>query len=364
MKFWAWILTLIFFTCNNFCSRQAQADTETQKWVLLDGQVLIEVPISWEPASAAILNLQSEGAGYLDAALTHPDNMAGMSYSYRTENLDITNTKLVQRDLKRVMLERGWKIKWATPVQIGGKNFATVHCTRTIKGLYVENFLAATPVGEKLLVLHFMGAGRNSGPRLRQGERALSTVVFAENEAGLASKGFKILDLPKTMPGAGYSKMPAWKLAEITANTGESQGYATFPQTGVKLIQPLGFERAEKFDGFIQLNGQASLRLFNFRKYPSELITNYSAKNLLERGMVLLSKEDLHIEGMSGALIGVTEFKDTQQFYKWIVILGEKKSSLVVNAEFLNSESDEFSDMMKVVALSCRFDDPLAPPPE
>lgn len=137
--------------------------------------------------------------------------------------------------------------------------------------------------------------------------------------------------------------------------------YISFPAAGVKLIRPDGFDDAENFHGFQQPSTQSSVMVLMIPGPFSETTGGFTAEQLKTRGMTLVSKKHVEIDGNTGVLIGVTQTAYGTEFAKWIVAFGNEKETKMVTATFPKAHTDKLSAQLKSVVLSARLD--IAAPP-
>ena len=141
------------------------------------------------------------------------------------------------------------------------------------------------------------------------------------------------------------------------------QQYVSFPAVGVKLVRPSGFDDAENFHGFQQPSTQSSVMVLMIPGPFAETTRGFTAEQLKTRGMTLLSKEDVVIDGNSGVLLSVTQDAYGTEFAKWILSFGNDKETRMVTATFPKSDDTILSDELKAVVLGTKRDDAPAPTP-
>jgi len=137
--------------------------------------------------------------------------------------------------------------------------------------------------------------------------------------------------------------------------------YISFPAAGVKLIRPDGFDDAENFHGFQQPSTQSSVMVLRIPGPFSEITDAFTAERLKARGMTLVSKANVEIDGNAGVLLGVTQTAYGTEFAKWILAFGNEKETKIVTATFPKAHQDKLSAQLKSVVLSARLD--VAAPP-
>ncbi len=142
----------------------------------------------------------------------------------------------------------------------------------------------------------------------------------------------------------------------------DTRQYVGYPTAGVKLVRPRGFEDAENFHGFQQQSTQSSVMAMMIPGPFLEVTRGFTDEQLKTRGMTLLSKESIKIDGYSGMLVGVSQTAYGTKYTKWIVAFGDDKKTRLVTAVFPSSKKRRLSDELKAVVLSARADESPPPP--
>lgn len=148
-----------------------------------------------------------------------------------------------------------------------------------------------------------------------------------------------------------------------TSPSDDQDQYISFPAAGVKLIRPDGFDDAENFHGFQQPSTQSSVMVLMIPGPFSETTGGFTAEQLKTRGMTLVSKTNVEIDGNTGVLIGVTQTAYGTEFAKWIVAFGNEKETKMVTATFPKAHKDKLSAQLRSVVLSVRLDISAPPTP-
>lgn len=150
-----------------------------------------------------------------------------------------------------------------------------------------------------------------------------------------------------------------------TSLTIENQDrYVSFPAVGVRLIRPRGFDDAESFHGFQQPSSQSSVMVMKIPGPSSEVMQGFTPERMKTRGMTLLSRESVVIDGNPGILLNVRQRSHGTLFEKWMVIFGNEREIKMAMATFPNSAGAKFSNRLKSTVLSTREEDSPPPAPE
>jgi hypothetical protein len=97
----------------------------------------------------------------------------------------------------------------------------------------------------------------------------------------------------------------------------------------------------------------------------SEIANGFTKEALATKGMSLLSKKEISLNGRPGILLHVGQEARSIAFLKWMVITGNEKETVLVTATFPEEMKAQLSSTMEQSALSVQWDaeakvDPLA----
>jgi hypothetical protein len=125
----------------------------------------------------------------------------------------------------------------------------------------------------------------------------------------------------------------------------------SFPEVGLSIQPPEGFEKATTFYGVQQSETGASVMVSAIPGPFSEVVSGFNAQQLAARGLRLLSKQSL--AGGSKLLIKVAQEAYGQTFLKWLVVFADQQNETkVVVATFPEDKADQLSAVLKATALS------------
>ncbi|MCP3136444.1 hypothetical protein [Pyxidicoccus xibeiensis] len=131
--------------------------------------------------------------------------------------------------------------------------------------------------------------------------------------------------------------------------------------TRVSLTPPEGFTEATRFSGFQQEETGASLMVTELPGPYTEVTTGFTAEGLTSRGMKLLSKKQVKVNGHKGLLLHVAQSASGVDFLKWLVVLGDASATLVVTATYREEDTKALGRPMQAAVLSTRWDRDAAP---
>jgi len=156
---------------------------------------------------------------------------------------------------------------------------------------------------------------------------------------------------------------PGNSIDGVPDSSGGQNQYVSFPAVGVKLLRPDGFDDAENFHGFQQESTQSSVMVLAMEVPFSESTAGFDAKQFRTKGMTLVSKENIEIDGSTGFLINVTQTAYGTEYAKWVVVFGDEKKTTMVTATFPKAHEAALSAQLKSVVLSTKHDNTPPPPP-
>jgi hypothetical protein len=192
----------------------------------------------------------------------------------------------------------------------------------------------------------------------------LKTVPPSHPKKGLAQQ--KIGEYQRNL---AYAKQQAVRSSRSTAsaisssltNAGNTL-YVRFPAVGIRLLKPQGFQEADSFHGFSQPSTKSSV-MATMLPAPFSESTAFTAERMGARGMILLSKETVNIDGQQGILLQVMQKAYGIEFQKWIFVIGDSEKTIMINATFPKSLEAQLSSRLKSVVMSAKLDQGTPPAP-
>lgn len=137
----------------------------------------------------------------------------------------------------------------------------------------------------------------------------------------------------------------------VRGQTVKPQTLESFPEVGVSLKPPEGFEKASAFYGVQQPETGASIMVSAIPGPYAEVVEGFTSQRLATRGLRLLSKQPLADE--SRLLLKVSQKAYGQNFLKWLVVFADRQNQTkVVVATFPEDAAERLSDPLKEAALS------------
>lgn len=132
----------------------------------------------------------------------------------------------------------------------------------------------------------------------------------------------------------------------------EAPSLVTFPDVGVAILQPSGFETAESFYGFQQPSTGASVMVLAIPGPFAEVTQGFTKTALAEKGMTLHSKELTQVKGQAGVKVYFSQQAYGQEFLKWAVLFGDTKRTTMVVATSPKSHAPKLRNSLQSVLQS------------
>jgi len=161
----------------------------------------------------------------------------------------------------------------------------------------------------------------------------------------------------KFAPAEPRAETPASPLTEAAPPDAPQGEYVAFPNSGVRLAQPQGFETSETFDGFVHESSSSSVMAVKMPGPFAEIAAGFTEANLAARGLKLISRTEVTHDGQSGILVQFEQAQSGIEFLKWSLLFGSDQQTAVITATFLKERTAEYSAAMKAAVLSARLDD-------
>jgi hypothetical protein len=137
------------------------------------------------------------------------------------------------------------------------------------------------------------------------------------------------------------------------------------PGTKVSLVPPASLKPSERFPGFMDEETNSSIMITELPVPYSEIANGFTKDALAAKGMSMLSKKEISLNGRPGILLHVGQEARSIAFLKWMVLTGNEKETVLVTATFPEEMKAQLSSVMEQSALSVQWDaeekiDPLA----
>ncbi|KAI9130569.1 hypothetical protein [Acaryochloris sp. CCMEE 5410] len=132
----------------------------------------------------------------------------------------------------------------------------------------------------------------------------------------------------------------------------EAPSLVAFPDVGVAILQPSGFEKAESFYGFQQPSTGASVMVLAIPGPFAEVTQGFTKPALAEKGMTLHSKELTQVKGQSGVKVYFSQQANGQEFLKWAVLFGDTERTKMVVATAPKTHASKLRHSLQTVLQS------------
>ncbi len=150
----------------------------------------------------------------------------------------------------------------------------------------------------------------------------------------------------------------AWPDLAIAQATNSSQQniadnhLVDFPEVGLAIPKPDGFEKATSFYGFQQAASSSSVLLAKVPAPFSEIRKVINKKRFAKEQLALISQQPIKISNQNGLLLQVEQSVFSQRVQKWIVVFGDEKNTYWITAAFLQEDAPKLSKPLKKVVLA------------
>lgn len=120
----------------------------------------------------------------------------------------------------------------------------------------------------------------------------------------------------------------------------DSPGYVDLRSVEAKFIPMEGMLQSQRFDGF-ELNGKnIEVIVASIAAPYSGIAENFTKETLKMRGVDLLSRTEVEINGRRGVLVKAIHPDAGTKWGKWLLIVDNGSATLVVNGVFLSGDTD------------------------
>jgi hypothetical protein len=139
--------------------------------------------------------------------------------------------------------------------------------------------------------------------------------------------------------------------------------YVSFPAVGIKIRQPVGFEKADTFDGFGEPETQSSIMAITLPGPYSQLTAGFTKEQMKTRGWALQSRDEVKVNGVAGILVHFEQPAGGEVFLKWSFVFGDDQKTTMVTAAFPKAHEQALSAKLKAAVLSLRPERAAPPDP-
>jgi hypothetical protein len=125
-----------------------------------------------------------------------------------------------------------------------------------------------------------------------------------------------------------------------------------FPEVGLAIPKPNGFEKAASFYGFQQASSSSSVLLSKVPAPFSEISKSINKNRFAKEQLSLISQQPIKISNKNGLLLKVEQSVFSQKVQKWIVVFGDDKNTYWITAAFFQEDAPKLSELLKKVVLA------------
>lgn len=127
------------------------------------------------------------------------------------------------------------------------------------------------------------------------------------------------------------------------------------PGTKVTMDPPAGFVPSARFPGFENAQQAASIVVSELPGPASAMQKGMTAETLATRGVTLLHRETVKVDGQDAVLLQGTQSASGATFSKWMLIAGDAKKTIMIVAAFPESAGGELSLKMRRALVSASW---------
>ncbi|MBL7768730.1 MAG: hypothetical protein JNK20_07140 [Flavipsychrobacter sp.] len=138
---------------------------------------------------------------------------------------------------------------------------------------------------------------------------------------------------------------------QCTAQSGQP---ISIPGTKCTMIPPEGFTLTNRFRGFIQTSTGASIMLTELPAPYQELSDGFTVEALRTKGMELISKRLIDLNGSKATMIVVTQTAQGISYKKQMLLLGDSSVSVIVNGIY-PADADINENLIEKALLTTRY---------
>ncbi len=138
---------------------------------------------------------------------------------------------------------------------------------------------------------------------------------------------------------------------QCTAQSGQP---ISIPGTKCTMIPPEGFTLTNRFSGFIQTSTGASIMLTELPAPYQELSDGFTVEALRTKGMELISKRLIDLNGSKATMIVVTQTAQGISYKKQMLLLGDSSVSVIVNGIY-PADADINENLIEKALLTTRY---------
>jgi hypothetical protein len=149
----------------------------------------------------------------------------------------------------------------------------------------------------------------------------------------------------------------AWSNSAIAQTTNSPQQsiadnqLVDFPEVGLAIPKPNGFEKATSFYGFQQTASSSSVLLAKVPAPFSEMRKVINKQRFAKEKLSLISQQPIKISNQNGLLLQLEQSVFSQRVQKWIVVFGDEKNTYWITAAFLQEDAPKLSEPLKKIVL-------------
>ena len=141
----------------------------------------------------------------------------------------------------------------------------------------------------------------------------------------------------------------------VQNNSDNDSSYVSIPGTLVSLFLPEGFIIANKFPGIKNPETGTFIMVSNLKSSYLQVKKGFTAQGFKNQGMELLESSELNLEQGKGILYKATKKNGNITFRKWILVLQNDTSAIMINGTFPKAFDSDISGEVLDCILSAQI---------
>lgn len=121
--------------------------------------------------------------------------------------------------------------------------------------------------------------------------------------------------------------------------------YVDLPDMGAYFKPARGLVQSKRFDGFESAERNIEVIVALIKSPFDDIAENFTKSTLKLRGIDLLSRAEVEINGRRGVLVKALHPEEDAKWGKWILLLENGSATLVVNGVFVSGDGDAAVDV-------------------
>lgn len=113
---------------------------------------------------------------------------------------------------------------------------------------------------------------------------------------------------------------------------------------------------AEQFSGYVDPEYGTAIMVTEIPGPISEAVKGFDAEGLAKQGVSVLSDGMVQLGDETARLMKLKQNAYGAEFFKWLLVFGDDKTSIIIAASFQSAMGEELSEKLKKTILTARWD--------